>query len=154
MEKRSNKLLHDVLSGEIDPQEFARKKAQIDAKLPPADNHNYCGSISTSPSNIGHITPDKLKAFMAEHPVATIVDVREPHEFDAYPEECISGKQLVNIPLSQLTNFVNRHRKDNHDGTFVCICRSGNRSDAAARTLSRYGFNHVYHVPGGFALLS
>ncbi|WDD99898.1 aminotransferase class V-fold PLP-dependent enzyme [Thalassomonas actiniarum] len=154
MEKRTNKLLSDVLDGDISAQEFARQKAEIDAKLPPADNHSYCGSISTSTAKIGDITPDKLKQFMADNPAATIVDVREPHEFDAYPEECISGKQLVNIPLSQLTNFVNRHRKEKNSSTFVCICRSGNRSDAAARTLSRYGFNNVYHVPGGFALLS
>ncbi|WP_281555945.1 aminotransferase class V-fold PLP-dependent enzyme [Thalassomonas sp. RHCl1] len=154
MEKRTNKLLSDVLDGDISAQEFARQKAEIDAKLPPADNHSYCGSISTSTAKIGDITPDKLKQFMADNPAATIVDVREPHEFDAYPEECISGKQLVNIPLSQLTNFVNRHRKEKNSSSFVCICRSGNRSDAAARTLSRYGFNNVYHVPGGFALLS
>ena len=154
MEKRTNKLLSQVLNRDISAAEFSLQKTEIDQTLPPTDNFSFCGSINSSVDVIGDITPDKLAGFMKDNPEATIVDVREPHEFEAYPEECISGNKLVNIPLSQLTNFVHQYRKEKASRTFVCICRSGNRSDAAARTLSRYGFNNVYHVPGGFALLS
>lgn len=154
LEKMANPLLARVLNGELTSDEFVQQKAELDQALPVTDNQSYCGKVMSSESNIGHLAPNDLSEFVASHNDAIVVDVREPHEFEAYPDAYVAGKKPENIPLSQITNFVNDHANNRDDKTYVCICRSGNRSDAAAQTLKRNGFNNVYHVPGGFALLN
>ncbi len=154
MEKRTNPLLDGVLAGTLSVDEFAEKKAEIDKQLPESDTPNYCGQISFSDDQIGDLAPNELGSFMTLHPNATVVDVREVHEYEAHPDAYVAGKQLVNVPLSQLTEFVHHYKHGNDEHEFICICRSGNRSDAAAKVLKRNGFAKVYHVPGGFALLS
>ncbi|WP_448211416.1 aminotransferase class V-fold PLP-dependent enzyme [Colwellia sp. MEBiC06753] len=153
MERKTNALFAKVLSGELTVEQFAQQKSQIDQQLPATDCHSYCGSIAIEQNQIGHLVPSELSKYVAEHPNAVVVDVREPHEFEAYPNAYVAGKKPVNVPLTQITHFVhsNRHNKANDE--FICICRSGSRSDAAAKTLKRNGFANVYHVPGGFALL-
>lgn len=154
MEKRTNVLLNDVLNQNISVEEFVARKAKVDRQLPTTDNHSCCGTILVSESKIGNLVPNELSTFLDKHPQATVIDVREPHEFQAYPDAYVVGKKPVNVPLSQLTNFVSTFHNKKSDSEFICICRSGNRSDAAAKTLKRNGFDHVYHVPGGFALLN
>ena len=153
MEKKTNPLMAGVLDGSLSAEDFTKQKVTLDRQLPESDYHNFCGSVNTCQNHIGHLTPDVLVEFMAKHPNATLVDVREPHEFEAYPDAYVAGKKLVNIPLTQITNFVNANRAAKSVDEFICICRSGNRSDAAAKTLKRNGFANVFHVPGGFALL-
>ena len=154
MEKQSNSLLASVLTDTIDVDQFAQQKAALDKQLPESDYQSFCGSVNAYHNNIGHLAPNELASFMAKHPNAMLLDVREPHEFEAYPDAYIAGKKLLNVPLSQITNFVNNHRSQKSVDEFICICRSGNRSDAAAKTLKRNGFSNVFHVPGGFALLN
>ncbi|NMP32157.1 aminotransferase class V-fold PLP-dependent enzyme [Thalassotalea sp. M1531] len=153
MECKTNALVAGVLDGELDVASFKSQKADLDKQLPESDYHNFCGSVNLSQNNIGHLAANQLAEFMEKHPNATLVDVREPHEFEAYPDAYVAGTKMVNIPLSQITNFVNLQRDSKSVEAFICICRSGNRSDAAAKTLKRNGFVNVYHVPGGFALL-
>lgn len=154
MEKLTNPLLNGVLTGSLSAETFESQKAEVDKKLPESENPSFCGQISFSHNEIGHLAPNELATFMTNHPNATVVDVREVHEYAAYPEAYIAGKALINVPLSQLTEFVHNYQHENQEHEFVCICRSGNRSDAAAKVLKRNGFAHVFHVPGGFALLS
>lgn len=154
MEVKTNPLLAEVLSGAMTAEQFADKKAEIDTKLPEFDGHMFCGAVSPCHNQIGHIAPNEIADFVAKHPEAVIVDVREPHEFEAYPDAYVAGKKPVNVPLTQITNFVHNFKKQKDVDEFVCICRSGNRSDAAAKTLKRNGFKNVQHVPGGFALIN
>lgn len=154
MEKKTNSLLARVLGNSISEQEFITQKNQNDQQLPNTDNHSYCGQISICENSIGHLVPQQLVEFIGKHPNATILDVREPHEFEAYPDAYVAGKKPVNIPLTQITHFVKQHKQHKMVNEYICICRSGNRSDAAAKTLKRNGFSNVYHVPGGFALLN
>ena len=37
--------------------------------------------------------------------------------------------------------------------TYILVCRSGNRSKQAANNLSQLGFEKVYNLDGGLALL-
>ena len=154
MEKQSSELLTQLLEGSLSESTFVEQKQQLDQQLPGANQAEYCGSIALSNNDIGEIQPNDISAFVLKCPDTIIVDVREVHEYQAYPEAYVAGKQSINVPLSQLTEFIHSQKASQMHRQFLCICRSGNRSDAAAKALKRNGFEHVYHVPGGFALLS
>ena len=154
MEKQTNPLLKAAIDGEYSIEEFIAEKQKVDQHLPVSENPCFCGNIAFTDNKIGNLAPNELESFMVTHPQATVVDVREVHEFEAQPDAYVAGKQLVNVPLSQLTEFIHQHHDKQEEQAFICICRSGNRSDAAAKVLKRNGFSQVYHVPGGFALLS
>jgi rhodanese-related sulfurtransferase len=72
---------------------------------------------------------------------ATLVDVREPHEYDAGHVE---GALLM--PLARTARMAADLPKD--EPVYV-ICRSGNRSLQASRALVEAGFEDVRNVEGG-----
>jgi phage shock protein E len=65
---------------------------------------------------------------------ATILDVRSPAEFS---DGHIPG--AVNIPVDQLPGVVNRFKNK----TAITCCRSGARSDTAARILNAAGVKAI-----------
>lgn len=70
-----------------------------------------------------------------------LIDVREPGEF--------AGERLpgsLNIPLSRLDAEASRLPKDK---PLVLLCRSGRRSQEAARKLGELGFSDVRILNGG-----
>ena len=74
-------------------------------------------------------------------PGVQLVDVREPAE--------VAGGTLpgfVNIPLGQFTARVGELDPARR---VVLLCRSGNRSDQAARWLVQQGFTDVVNLSGG-----
>jgi rhodanese-related sulfurtransferase len=72
---------------------------------------------------------------------ATILDVREPHE---WARGTLPGSQLMS--LGSLPTSLGRLDR----GTpILVVCRSGNRSDTAARFLARAGFAKVANLAGG-----
>jgi rhodanese-related sulfurtransferase len=72
---------------------------------------------------------------------ALVLDVREPFE---YAEGRVAGSQLV--PLATVGDRVGEFPKDQ---PVYVVCRSGNRSLVAARTLVEAGFTDVRNVEGG-----
>lgn len=81
------------------------------------------------------------KELAALEPAAVLLDVREPGEF--------AGKRLprsVNVPLSRLDAAAPGLPKD---GPVVVLCRSGRRSETAARRLRELGFSDVRVLEGG-----
>ncbi|MBM7551201.1 sulfurtransferase TusA family protein [Thalassobacillus pellis] len=86
---------------------------------------------------------NELKSkFDSEAPI-DILDVREPAE---YAFGHIPG--AVNIPLGELENRMNELDKEKE---LHVICRSGSRSDLAARKLVKNGFRNVINVVPGMA---
>ncbi len=71
----------------------------------------------------------------------TIIDVREPHEFD---RGHIPG--AVNHPLSHFDPA-----SLSHDKPAVLICHAGSRSAAALRRALAAGKQNVRHYPGGMS---
>lgn len=71
---------------------------------------------------------------------ARVVDVRER---DEYEEGHLPGAE--NVPLGDLTGREGELGK----GPVVLVCASGNRSEKAARILSRDGFGEVATLLGG-----
>ena len=86
--------------------------------------------------------PVELAARLGVPDEPFVLDVREPVEFDAW-----SIPSAVNIPLGQLEGRVSEVPADREVFT---VCASGNRSSAAAETLSRSG-RKVANLTGGMA---
>ena len=71
-----------------------------------------------------------------------LLDVRQPRE---YRSGHIAESRLV--PLAELAR---RAAALPHDREVICICRTGRRSRAAARQLSRFGLKS-FNLEGGMA---
>lgn len=88
------------------------------------------------------IPPDEVKGLLTKDKTSVqFVDVREPSEFRAGH---VAG--FKNIPLSQ---FRSRLNEITNDRPVVLMCRSGSRSQQAARTLVKHGFTDVRNASGG-----
>ncbi|GAB4321563.1 MAG: hypothetical protein Kow0074_12600 [Candidatus Zixiibacteriota bacterium] len=98
---------------------------------------------SNSPT-IGEIDVSTLHDILADNPGATVIDVRSLPEW-------------MEARVPQVTRFVDFERFAveiqsqglNQDDTIYLICRTGNRSDHAARYLASRGFKSVFNVLGG-----
>lgn len=77
----------------------------------------------------------------ASEPERIVLDVREPYE---YAEGHVPGSTL--LPLGQVATQAAQLPKD---APIYVICRSGNRSAQASRTLAELGFKDVRNVKGG-----
>jgi adenylyltransferase/sulfurtransferase len=90
---------------------------------------------------VPEVQPAGLDAFLAAHPDARVLDVREPHEavLDAAP-------QSVHIPASQLEARL--HELDSARD-YVVACRSGVTSRWVVARLHDAGFRRVRHLSGG-----
>ncbi|GMA60340.1 rhodanese-like domain-containing protein [Alicyclobacillus fastidiosus] len=88
------------------------------------------------------ISPDEVQALLSKDKATVqFVDVREPGEFSTGH---VPG--FKNIPLSQLKSRLNEM---NTERPVVLMCRSGSRSQQAARTLVKQGFTDVRNASGG-----
>ncbi len=154
LECESNALLGKVIQNDINKSDFVAQKRMLDAQIEQSQQATPCGNICASIEASIDVEPSSFTAFLQQKENVMVFDVREPHEFEAHHQQYIAADKIKNVPLSQITNFVHDNQANKNETNFVCICRSGSRSDAAARTLKRLGFDNVYHVPGGFALLN
>lgn len=74
-----------------------------------------------------------------------IIDVRTPEEFVGNLGH-IPGSRL--IPLNTLKDSLDVFKE--YDGRdIIIVCRSGNRSGRATKTLRENGFENVYNLAGG-----
>ena len=94
--------------------------------------------------NLNIIDADETEQLMASG--ATMLDVREPSEFDMG-----HLTSAVNIPRGLLEFMVGNHPalKD-FDQTMVVYCKNGGRSTLAAATLQDMGFTQIRMLAGGF----
>jgi adenylyltransferase/sulfurtransferase len=83
----------------------------------------------------------ELKRKMEGGEAVTLIDVREPYEYEIAR---IAGSRL--IPLGELEARVAELPRT---GTLVLQCHSGGRSEHAARMLQGAGFDNVYNLAGG-----
>jgi len=85
--------------------------------------------------------PYKDVAQLREESDLRIIDVREPDEFE---EVRVRGAEL--FPLSDLRDG---ERPDEDDRPTAIICRSGGRSEMAARMLENDGWDELINVSDG-----
>ncbi|MGM8366435.1 sulfurtransferase TusA family protein [Virgibacillus sp. W0181] len=89
------------------------------------------------------LTNDELEEKLKKDNKLTIIDVREAAEyaFSHIPS-------TLNIPFGSLEQYTNDFNKEDE---IYLLCRTGNRSDFAARKLTELGFKNVYNVVPGMS---
>jgi len=89
------------------------------------------------------ITVEALKAKIDAGEKINLVDVREPHEHNAFN---IGG---ILLPLGQVQSLQIDEIEDLKEEVVYFYCRSGNRSGKACLMLESYGFKNAVNVVGG-----
>ena len=96
-----------------------------------------------NPATVPDITPTELKARLDKGDVPTLVDVREAFEVEIAD---LPDHGQVLIPTGQ---FFTRADELDAEQEIVVYCRTGNRSEWAARILMERGFKQVWNLKGG-----
>ena len=89
------------------------------------------------------ISAEGLKELLEQDPNISLLDVREPWEFELCQ---IQGS--INIPISEI---VDKLAMLNRSGEIVVICHHGMRSLQVAAYLENAGFETVINLEGGIA---
>jgi adenylyltransferase/sulfurtransferase len=112
----------------------------------PIDYEQFCAGQTADDAveadgAVVSLSVQELKQRMDAHEPLTLVDVREPWEYEIAQ---ITGSRL--IPLGELPG---RLAELPREGTLVIQCHSGVRSEEGARVLLQAGFVNVYNLQGG-----
>lgn len=112
----------------------------------PIDYEQFCAGPPVAdwfaaPEGVPTISVRELKARMEKNEALTLIDVREPFEYEIAR---IDGARL--IPLGELEARVNELPRS---GTLVLQCHSGGRSEHAVRLLQEAGFENAVNLEGG-----
>jgi phage shock protein E len=88
------------------------------------------------------ITPAEVHARLEQGTGVNLVDVRTPAEYR-------TGHlpQSISLPLNTLASAAPARFKEKNEG-IVVYCRSGARSELAAKILSELGYTRVYDMGG------
>ena len=87
------------------------------------------------------ISPQELKEKITEKSQFTLLDVREPEEF----EICnIDGSILT--PLSEFADHLDDFEKE---AEYVLVCKQGSRSEEALEMMKDKGFLNLKNLDGG-----
>ncbi len=110
------------------------------------DSEDFCGLGPSSAhgkrvSAVPEISPAELTLKRERGDDFDLIDVREPHEYEAAR---IAGGRLV--PLAQLAAAIPTLRPERE---VVVYCKAGGRSADAARKLQAAGFQNVRSLAGG-----
>lgn len=102
----------------------------------------FSSLFASKPALFETWTADQVyQAYQQPQPDQVFLDVREPEEWTS---GVIPGS--TKISLSQLAQQLNQLDKSKR---YVLICRSGNRSQMAARVLAEAGFEKLINFQGG-----
>lgn len=97
----------------------------------------------TDSTEVREITPTELKARLDSGDVPLLLDVREHFERDIAD---LPDQGQLRIPTGEL---VTRTGELDRDREIVVYCRSGGRSEWAAKLLMDKGFENVLNLRGG-----
>ena len=112
----------------------------------PIDYEQFCAGPAeadwfAAPESVPTISVRELKAKMDKGETLTLIDVREPFEYEIAR---IEGSRL--IPLGELEARADELPKT---GALILQCHSGGRSEHAARILREAGFANAVNLEGG-----
>jgi rhodanese-related sulfurtransferase len=96
-------------------------------------------------ASIVYISPADLARRLQDGPQLFVLDVRYPRELEG---ELGSLLGAVNIPLQQLEQRL-AELLTQEGGDIVVVCRTGKRSETAARMLQEAGIVRVFVLKGG-----
>lgn len=110
-----------------------------------------CGAaFAARPCAPDRAIPDAaaLDAFLRRHPEATVVDVREAHEYAVDGGLHSGGRTAINVPVAQLSACADTWLPA--DGApLVFVCRSGQRARQAAAAMREQGHAQAWHLASG-----
>jgi len=107
---------------------------------------SVCSPLAAPSVPVPEISSENLRKMMAEEdPSPLVLDVRQPEELTG-PLGRLPG--AINISLGELQQRLSEI-SDRREGPIVTVCRSGNRSIAAAAVLIEAGFEGVSSMAGG-----
>jgi sulfur-carrier protein adenylyltransferase/sulfurtransferase len=111
------------------------------------DYQEFCGipQADAQADEVPEITVEELKEKLDNGSKVSVLDVREPHEYEVAN---LSGRL---IPLGELPERLVELDKDE---TFAVHCKTGGRSARAVKLLREAGFENVYNVKGGITAWS
>jgi rhodanese-related sulfurtransferase len=92
-----------------------------------------------------YLSPEELDRRLDSDPALLVCDVRNPDELGG---ELGQLPGSLNIPLGQLQQRVGE-LSTHKTRDIVVVCRTGKRSEAAARILRDSGFDRVFVLKGG-----
>jgi sulfur-carrier protein adenylyltransferase/sulfurtransferase len=109
------------------------------------DYERFCGTTQESamPDAVPEMSPEELKRRLDRGDPLTVIDVREPFEWEI-GNLAPQGARL--IPLGQLEDRVGEIDPAEE---VVVHCRSGKRSADAVRLLQEHGFERAWNLEGG-----
>ena len=112
----------------------------------PIDYEQFCAGPAeddwfAAPQGVPTISVRELKTKMDRKETLTLIDVREPYEYEIAR---IEGSRL--IPLGELETHVNELPRT---GALILQCHSGGRSEHAVRMLQAAGFENALNLSGG-----
>ncbi|MEC8139401.1 MAG: aminotransferase class V-fold PLP-dependent enzyme [Pseudomonadota bacterium] len=153
-QKATTPLLAQLLSELVSDDEFVELKQQADEQKHTV-SHSLCGYVETLESApMKQLVATDAKS-MLDDKVTYLIDTREPYEHGANNLAelfTVADSKVINIPLSRMANAIVQGQLDKAH-SYILVCRSGNRSKQAANNLSQLGFENVYNLNGGLALL-
>lgn len=89
-----------------------------------------------------HHSVDELEGLRAKEK-GVLLDVRTPNEIK---QGFIEGAQFLDYHSNSFESSISKYSKDE---TIYIYCRSGNRSNKAAKIFIKHGFTKVYNMKGG-----
>jgi adenylyltransferase/sulfurtransferase len=112
----------------------------------PIDYEQFCAGPPAddwfaAPQGVPVISARDLKAKLDDREALTLIDVREPYEYEIAH---IEGSRL--IPLGELETHLGDLPRT---GTLIMQCHSGGRSEHAVRILQEAGFENALNLEGG-----
>ncbi len=129
-------LLFDALRMTFRTMKVPRRCEQHPPITKLIDYEEFC-----NPMNHTDITPAEVAEKIASGADVVLIDVREPHEWNAGHVE-----QATHIPLAQVPGRLDDIPRDKE---VVMICRSGGRSERARQYLAEQGYTRVKNLVGG-----
>lgn len=102
-------------------------------------------SAGAAEARVGRMTAAGAREFLASHPEALVLDVRNPDEWEDQYGHIEGARQ---IPLPELSARA-KEIEGWKEKPVVLVCRSGRRSQTAAEMLAAQGFRQVINLEGG-----
>ncbi|WP_374718545.1 sulfurtransferase TusA family protein [Parageobacillus toebii] len=158
---KTKKAMNELQPGQVLEVQATDKGSKADIKAwAESTGHQYLGTIeeenvfkhyirkandheTKDEATYPHVISNEQLAEKIKDDSVVIVDVREPAE---YAFGHIPG--AVSIPFGELEDRVNELPKDK---TIYVVCRTGMRSDLAAKKLTEKGFTNVWNVVSGMS---